>query len=286
MLWFILALFCALTISLTDLFRKKALKDLNEYEITVFVFVLSIPVFLIASIFTGIPKLGPNFWWSAISASITGTIGMLLYTKGIKSSDLSITVPMIAFTPLFLLVTSPIILGEFPSHLGLVGVILIVLGSYILNIKEKSKGYLAPMKALLKEKGPRYALIAAFIWGIGTNFDKIGIQNSSVMFYLFSTSIIGAVIIVILMKNRVNSIQKISKNTKKIVPVFAFGTLSTTFHMMALKLAIVPYVISVKRTGIIFTVLIGYFFFKEKGIRERLTGTIIMFIGILLIVLS
>ena len=43
--------------------------------------------------------------------------------------------------------------GEFPSNQGLVGVLLIVIGAYILNIVKARKGILKPFFALVKEKG-------------------------------------------------------------------------------------------------------------------------------------
>jgi drug/metabolite transporter (DMT)-like permease len=42
--------------------------------------------------------------------------------------------------------------------------------------------------------------------------------------------------------------------------------------------------ISLKRTSIIIGVIYGYVLFKEKNIRERLAGAIIMFIGFVMIV--
>jgi drug/metabolite transporter (DMT)-like permease len=43
--------------------------------------------------------------------------------------------------------------------------------------------------------------------------------------------------------------------------------------------------ISIKRTSSIFSVLYGHFLFKEKNIRERLIGAIIMLVGAALIIL-
>ena len=56
--------------------------------------------------------------------------------------------------------------------------------------------------------------------------------------------------------------------------------------MAAINLTLVAYVVSVKRTSAIMSVLFGYFIFKERGIKERLIGATIMIIGVLLIVLS
>jgi uncharacterized membrane protein len=47
----------------------------------------------------------------------------------------------------------------------------------------------------------------------------------------------------------------------------------------------VAYVISIKRTSVIISILFGYLIFKEKGIKERLLGAVIMVIGVLFITL-
>ena len=47
----------------------------------------------------------------------------------------------------------------------------------------------------------------------------------------------------------------------------------------------VAYMISVKRTSLIFSVLYGWLVFKEEHIRERLLGCMVMVIGVALITL-
>ncbi len=68
---------------------------------------------------------------------------------------------MLSFTPLFLVFISPLIVGEFPTAKGLIGIILIVVGSYLLNVNLKEKGILFPIKSLMKNKATRYMLIVA-----------------------------------------------------------------------------------------------------------------------------
>jgi len=55
-------------------------------------------------------------------------------------------------------------------------------------------------------------------------------------------------------------------------------------HMVAISLAKVAYVISIKRMSLIIGVLYGYLFFKEEKIRDRLFGAFLMFIGFVLVV--
>ena len=61
--------------------------------------------------------------------------------------------------------------------------------------------------------------------------------------------------------------------------------LSVITHFLAVNIIEVPYVISVKRTSLLFGIMFGAFWFKEKNIRERLIGSIVMIIGVIVIAL-
>ena len=58
--------------------------------------------------------------------SILNTIATVMYIKAIYESDISEVMPMMAFTPLVLLFTVPVMVGEFPPLVGLTGIIAIV----------------------------------------------------------------------------------------------------------------------------------------------------------------
>ncbi len=287
MIWIVLAILTAFFTSLVDLFRKKSSKNVDEYvasfSLKLFGFIFLFPLLF----FIDVPELGKNFWMILVFTGLWNAMVLILYMRAIKHSDLSITTPMVTFTPLFLLITSPLIIHEFPGMLGIIGIFLIVLGAYVLNIKERHKGFLAPFKALLKEKGPRLMLVVALLLSIGANLDKVGIKNSSPIFWTISMNIITLILlfIIVYFKSRSN-IKLIKTNYKTLLPMGLFSALSLTFQMAAINLALVAYVISIKRTSAILTVLYGYFIFKEKGIKERLIGVIIMIVGVLIITLT
>lgn len=287
MFWPILALLTAFFESLKDIFSKAGLKNnVDEYvtswSLRFFSLILLLPFLL----FIKIPNLNINFWIALLVGGSLNVITIILYMKAIKHSDLSLTVPMVAFTPLFLLITSPIMVHEFPNIYGLVGIILIVLGSYILNLKERHNGHFAPFKALIKENGPRLMLFVAFVWSITSNIDKIGIRNSSPVFWTIANSIFwaSALFPIMLLKSKKN-IKNISPNLKTLIPLGIFTGLGGIAQMIAINLTLVAYVVSIKRTSSIISVLSGYFIFKEKSIKERLFGATIMIIGVLFITL-
>jgi len=171
--------------------------------------------------------------------------------------------------------------------MGLVGVLFIVLGSYVLNLHECAKGIFAPFKTLLKEPGPRYMLCVAFIWSITANIDRIGIEASSPIIWAMSAYIVLAVLLFIpLIPRAGTAISEVRTHWKILLPIGAAVAAMLICHMTAISRGLVIYAVSVKRTSVLLSVIWGAIVFKEKGISERLLGASIMVVGVLLISLN
>ncbi|KAH7415083.1 hypothetical protein KP509_14G026500 [Ceratopteris richardii] len=72
-----------------------------------------------------------------ISAGIKVLAGFL-YQRALHLSPLSVTVPYLAFTPALLLFTSYAMMHEEPSYQGLLGVVVVTIGGYLLAIEQPS----------------------------------------------------------------------------------------------------------------------------------------------------
>ena len=117
-MWFILALLTAFFTSLQDVLGRKIVHRVDVYIISWGWMFFSLPFLYVYLFVQGIPPIGPNF---AIALSVSAVIlifASVLYFKAIKHSDLSVTMPMLTFTPLFLLVTSPVFPVQAQGVLG------------------------------------------------------------------------------------------------------------------------------------------------------------------------
>lgn len=309
MSWIVLSILTAFSQSLRDVFSKKKLHRIDEYSIAFLMGIFSIIfvfIFLILAKNTSIEKIFPDsasvffipqfeelsvsFWEALFINGTLNLIATVVYLKAIKHSELSVTIPMLAFTPVFLIFTSPIILGksELPNLISLVGILLVVFGSYLLNINERHLGFWKPFRALLKENGPKLMLLVAFIWSITSIYDKVGSRETSSIFWTLSVHFyINIFIGIILIFRRLKKIEtfKIS-HIKEIIPIGLFSSLTSLFQMTAVQLALVANVISIKRTSIVISTIFGYLFFREKNIRSRMLGASIMVLGVIFITLS
>ena len=291
MLWFVFAFLAAFFDSTKGVFSKKSVKNIDEYIVAWVSRFFTLLFLLTAFLFIEIPEIGDRYLIALLIGGSLNTITTVLVIKALKYSDLSVVAPIATFTPLFLLITSPLITGEIPTTFGLLGVFLIVFGSYMLNIKKMGDGYLAPFKAILKERGALLMLITAFLWSISSNIDKIGIQNSAPIFWTISVNAFVTLVLFPAALFRLRKLkspfagEKLFQGLKTLIPMGLVAALTLACQMTAMSMALVIYVISIKRISAVISVLFGHFIFKEKNVKERLIGSAIMIAGVLFIAL-
>jgi uncharacterized membrane protein len=286
MIWVLFAILTALFESLKDVSSKHSLRNLDVYIVAwtanIFAVIFLIPLLLLA----GIPTIQPQFWIALFVGGTLNVVSFTLYIRAIQIADLSLTVPLVALTPLFLLFTSPLIVQENPTFADAIGIFLIVVGSYILNLRERRNGYFAPLRALLQNKGSRFMLMVAFIWSITSNFDKIGVIHSSPLFW--STSLYAYLVVgmfpIALFKSR-HRFDQILPNLKPLMVIGFFHAIAITFQMIAVTYTLVTQVIAIKRMSALISVLFGHFLFQETGLKERLTGAAVMVLGVIVMTL-
>lgn len=285
MIWVVLSILTAGFESAKDVLGKQALRRADSFLVAWAWRLFALPFLLPLLLLIEAPSLGPAFWRALVADGVLNVISSILYMQALKDSELSIAVPMISFTPLFLLLTSPLLLGEVPSAVGCSGVVLIVAGSYLMKAGERKRGLLAPFSSLLNDRGPRLMLLVALIWSVTANIDKIGVQNSSPLFWAAAVNTFIALVMTPLMILRWRRTGGLGGKVG-LVALGGVGGLTAICQMLAISMTQVPYVIAIKRTSVGLAVLWGHFLFGEKGLRERLTGAMTMLAGVLLIILS
>lgn len=286
MAWFFYALLAAFSLSTTDALCKKALQEYDELIIAWVRFTLALP-FLLPFIFLApIPFLDATFWKTLFILLPLELTAIFFYIRAIKLSPLSLTIPFLSLTPVFLILTSFLILGEVPDRSGFIGIFLITGGAYLINLNFNQKGFLTPFQHLLKNKGSCLMIGAAFIYSITSNLGKIAVFHSNPIFfgsfYTLCLSIMLTPLAVFLMRKKPFNFRS---QLKTFLPIGFFYALMTIAHYQALVRVEVAYMISIKRMSLIFSVLYGGLIFKEENLKGRLLGTICMITGAISITL-
>ena len=282
-MWILYSTLSAFGWATSDAFSKKALSQDNIPNTFLLWarFVFSIPFVFPFILFTPLPHLAGKFFLLHIFWLPLEISAIYFYLKAIQISPISLSLPFLSLTPLFLLFTGYILIGERPSLPASIGILLIVAGSYVMNINLKEYGFLRPIKAIFTEKGTRLIVLVAFLYSITSIIGKKLVLYSNPFFfsiyYTFVMSIATLPFGLSAMKN------KKAKITSSVILSGMFYGLMILFHMLAIKTALVSYMIGLKRLSGVFSVIYGTLFFKEKYLKNRLTGAILMVLGAIMI---
>ncbi|MEM9137464.1 MAG: DMT family transporter, partial [Cyanobacteria bacterium P01_F01_bin.42] len=204
--------------------------------------------------------------------------------RAIQLSDLSLTVPLITLTPLFILLTGPVVVNEYPTSTDVVGILLIVAGAYCLNIRGNLQALWSPFVSLWRNRGSRMMLFVAFLWSFSSVVDKVGVQNSSPLFWVTALlSFIALGMWPIIQSQCPRPWRLILKHWRVLAPIGIFQGLAVLVQMQAIQLTSVARVIAIKRMSALLSVIWGGIVLKEMGLRDRLFGTCLMVAGVFVI---
>jgi len=286
-LWVILSLLSAFSLATSDALAKRAVEGNNEYLVAWFRLIFTLPLLIAIWLFIPIPKLDSDFYKAFAIALPIEIITIVLYMKALKLSPLSLTLPFLALTPVFLIFISYFILGEKVSLPGGAGIFLIAAGSYLLNIREMKKGIFEPFKAIKREKGSVLMICVALLYSFTASLGKMAIEHSSPLFfgitYFIALNVVFMPIGLLMGKDDLKGFINAGKYKPLILPGLFYSVMVIT-HMTAMKLAKVAYMISVKRTSLLIGVIYGYLLFKEEDIKGRILGALLMFTGFVMVV--
>src|SRR5512137_1514617 len=133
-LWIILSLTAAFSLATSDALTKRIITPSNEYLIAWFRVVYALPALSLAAALTPVPALDRTFYLAFCAALPLDILATLLYYKALRFSPLSLSLPFLSFTPVFLMLFSRVIMNEPVSVLGGLGIACVALGGYGLNL--------------------------------------------------------------------------------------------------------------------------------------------------------
>jgi drug/metabolite transporter (DMT)-like permease len=291
---------------LTDVARKKALRERSLIPATFWCRVVAAAVFtvaLLARIVAGrtltVRDGGDLFGINGIHVSPIETFLIylfidivivsfcnLLYFLALQVSPMSVCIPFLAFTPIFLIPMGYIVLGELPARTKLLGVALVVVGSVVMHRRLFALGWLAPFRAIVTERGSRYMLIVAFLFSLSNPIEKKLVLMSGVYTQAFAYGLGLCVFFGLLsLARHENIFGAIRKNVWWIGAAGLLDGVSLLLQFAAYKYIDVVITVSIKRAGIVLAVFSGWLFFHERGITDKIIAASIMFAGVLILYL-
>ena len=287
--WINLTLLSAFLLATADTLSKRYLSHYRPGELVLVRFGVAGALLLPLLLWQPWPALSPAFWGWMAAALPLELLAMWLYMQAIRTSPLSLTLPYLAFTPAFNTLTGYVVLGETVTWIGLSGIMLIVLGAWLLNMEaaqnDTGLNILAPFRAITQERGSRLMLIVAAIYSLTSVTSKGALLHANPAFFgPFYFVVLGVASVVLFASRDLSSWRAPGNHPWAHLGVGVFMAGMVVTHFYAIEHIEVAYMIAVKRTSLLFGIFYGAWLFGETGLGKNLVAGVLMVLGVYLIV--
>jgi drug/metabolite transporter (DMT)-like permease len=247
----------------------------------------TVPFLLLLLPFIAIPPLSREFFVTVAALIPLDILALVLYVTAIQKSPLSATLPFLALTPLFNILTGYILLGETVSLVGVAGIVLVACGAYAINLHTIGEGIFAPIRAIGKERGSIIMIFLAMLFSVTSVLAKKAVVLSSPFFfsivYLVALSLALTPVVLVMGPGARETGRRIAADWKWLSLIGLFALISYLAHFYAVTMVEVAYMIAVKRTMPLFGIIFGKIFFDEPYFRQRMAAGALMVAGVLVI---
>jgi drug/metabolite transporter (DMT)-like permease len=259
------------------------------------------PIFIIAITHAGLavlvsPVLGgltltalPTAFWLNMSVSATLAVaGNVLLVFALRHSDLSILGSINAYKTVLSLVLGTFLIGEIPSAIGLIGVALILMGSYFVVDQSNSRPHRNAFALFFSERGVQLRFASLACSATEAVFLKRAVLQSTPVAVFCLWCLLGAVVsgvfVAIYQGRRIASEISVLRQHWR-----TFAWLAVTTGLMQLTTLLtfgvmqVGYSLALFQLSNLISVFLGYRYFSERNIGRRLFGSLIMIAGAIVI---
>lgn len=287
-MWFYFALATSFISAVSIILNKRILKGVSPSVLTWCTLVLATPIIAIFAIKEGVPNLNILFVAGVVGSVLFYTISQITQFRAMKIADLSAIYPLVSLGPIFtLLVAFLPPLNEKPGFIVIVGILVTLFGTYVLNVSNAKEGLLKPIKLLFENKASALMIFSVLVGSVVVVFDKLAINNTlpkSTTFVLLVENILVIVglLPILYLKTR-NFAREIFDNKKLFIILGVLNAFSTIFAFSATGGGNVGIVSTIFKAQLLFVLLFSFLFFKDSPKFETIVGSIIMILGVVLI---
>ena len=241
--------------------------------------------------------LGVAFWGNMLTAVVLAVAGYVFLWYALRSTDLSVLAPINAYKAVLGLLLGVVLIGEVPTLFGLIGVALIVAGSYFVIDRIPGQAHSSAFRQFAREPGVQLRFAALACSATESVFLKRALLLSSpITAFLiwtvlcFAIAAIAAPSAIFRLKAETTGAGVVAEVTRLRSEWRTLLWLAVTTGLMQLTTLVtlgklqVGYSLALFQLSTLISVYLGHRYFQERNIRRRLFGSLVMVTGAILIV--
>ena len=236
-----------------------------------------------------------NVWIYIILSGIIHGLYIVSLSSAYEVGDISYVYPIARSAPAFVPLAAFLLLGEKISFQGGIGILVVIIGMYILLMRGETSREIHRLWTSMKKKDSVWAIITLFTVVAYTITDKAGMSAFGEVktiyplmqgpLYFFLENVLCCCLFWVYMMFRSDEKFKsiLSQDWAK-PAIAALGTLvSYSLILYVMRSEKVSYIVTMRQVSVLIAVFVGRFLLNELHGKMRLAATVIMFIGFYLV---
>ena len=221
---------------------------------------------------------------------VLSLLGLLGFMQALRYSPMSLTVPLLSFTPVLATLLAWIFRHQTPTPNQGLGALLVLAGAMVLGMKSAQwPGF----RTFLTDPGVRYMSGAAVVWSVTAILNQMALERGANAWYApflsLAVGLLMAVTLLVLRQGKAlrQSLGKLSRLPGLTALALLLGAAALAVELEALRLAPVGFIEVIKRgLGMSGAILFGRIFFHEPVGFHKITAVLLMTAGVALVVLE
>jgi uncharacterized membrane protein len=275
----LLVLGSSLAWSAHDVSRKFLVGRIRPVPLAFLLTAAAAPLFGLWTVIDGVPAVQPGYALPAVSSVLLNIAANLMFFAALRSSALSVTIPLLSLTPVFTALLAIPMLGEVPATRQWLGIVLVVAGAFALNLPAERPYW-------RWERGAALMASVALLWSLTVPLDKLAMARASAP--LHATVLCGGVAIgvlaVLVWQRRLGELAELRRVKGVFVLALATSLAALGLQLLAMQQVWVGLVETLKRgLGNVSAVVFGRAVFGEPVTLRKLLAVGLMAAGVALI---
>lgn len=288
--WLIFALLTAVFSAIATLLQKKILTKEHAMEMSAVLalinLILVIPIFF----FIDYSQLQLLPIILIFFVTILGSIAYFLFCRCVRHMEISEVSPLTVVGPGVTAILAFLILGEALTLQQILGIIILIIGTYILELKD-NHDLLSPFKQIKKSKFIHLLFITLIIYGLTSVFDRFILTTYNITPFVYLAFVhlfvsIHFFIMITIFHKGIKDIKNGLKNFGPLILILSIFTLTyRIFQMYAVSLVFVGIVLAIKKASTLFVVALSGKLFHENNLLLKIFASIVLIFGVILIII-
>ncbi len=265
--------------ALYDLARRTLTDRMSAWALVVCVTVGAMPLLVAWTLWVGVSMPGPGYLAPALASVALNVAANFGYFRAFQLSPISVTLPMLSFTPLFASLLGALFLGEVITTRAALGALLVVAGGLALGVRGRE---------FRIEAGSLVMLGVSFLWSATLLLDKraIGVAAPELHALVLNAGVAVGGLLALACSRRLGDLGAARGHGTRILAAVSVGAAALTLQLVAMMVTPVGVVETIKRgIGGLSAVAAGRLVYGEALTPRKLGAVVAMAVGVALIVI-